>query len=440
MLRFGRMKSARAGLRATLLAGATVAAVGLSAGSASAAPSCTGSNIISQGSSLQKIAQQNVWAPAFSSEVCNSGTKPTVTYESTGSAAGLKQWNSDGARGSINTERQFIGTDDAPTTEQINNITSVAGGAELAVIPVAQTSISIVANPPTGCTVEAITNSDLQKVFRGAYLQWSQIATAEGGSACESPITRVVRKDGSGTSYQFKNYLYLLNTTKLNCTTGNTEGKATWQELEPIVNSETSAPNTVWPESCKAQVLSPVVRPAGTGGGEEVKMVNNTTGSIGYAALPDAKANSAVDILSVQNNGQKPLLEATFASPALGGEANCLETQYVVPVQGRNVAGSTGLNVDWSKVFGALPSTGGERYPLCTLTYDLAFHGYKAVGFPTPVKAETTVHDYLREYVLLAGQTQLASSGTFYAPLPSTGGGIINVLSAAKYAGSKISP
>ncbi|HEY4780055.1 MAG TPA: substrate-binding domain-containing protein [Solirubrobacterales bacterium] len=440
MLRLGRSKSARAGIRAALLAGAAVAAVGLSAGSASAAPLCNGTNIIGQGSSLQKIAQQNVWAPAFSSEVCNSGSHPTVTYESTGSGAGLKEWNSDGKRGSLNHERQFIGTDDAPTAEQITNITSVAGGASLAVIPVAQTSISIDANPPTGCTVEVITNADLQRVFRGSYLQWSQIATAEGGSACEAPITRVVRKDGSGTSYQLKNYLYKISTTKMNCTVGNTEGKATWQELEPIINAETGAPNTTWPESCKAQVLSPVVRPAGTGGGEEVKMVNATAGSIGYAALPDAKSNSAVDILSVQNNGQKPLLEATFASPALGTEANCLETLYVVPVQGRNVEGSTGLNVDWSQVFGASPSTGGERYPLCTLTYDLAFHGYKAAGFPTPTKEETTVHDYLREYIALGGQAQLASSGTFYAPLPSTGGGIINVLSAAKFAGSKISP
>ncbi len=444
MLRFGRKTSAgRAGVRVALLTGATVAALGLGglgATGASAAPLCTGSNIIGQGSSLQKVAQQNVWAPAFSSEICNSGTHPTVTYESTGSGAGLKEWNATGSRGSINHERQFIGTDEAPSAEQISNITSVAGGASLAVIPVAQTAISVVANPPTGCTVEAITNSELQKVFRGSLLKWSQIATAEGGSACEAPITRVVRKDASGTTYQFKNYLYALSSTKLNCTVGNTEGKATWKELEPQVNAETGAPNTTWPESCKAQALSPVVRPAGTGGGEVVNAVNATEGSIGYAALPDAKAKNAKVILSVQNNGQKPLVEATFANPAIGGEANCLETTYVVPVQGRNVAGSTGLNVDWSTVFGASPSTGGERYPLCALTYDLAFHGYKAAGFPTPVKYETTVHDYLREYIVQGGQEHLASSGTFYAPLPAIGGGIKNVLSAAKFAGSKISP
>ncbi len=91
MLSFRRRKSARAGIRAALLAGATVAAVGLSAGSASASPSCTGNNIIGEGASLQKNAQQNVWTPAFHTEICNDvGTEPTVTYESVGSGAGLK--------------------------------------------------------------------------------------------------------------------------------------------------------------------------------------------------------------------------------------------------------------------------------------------------------------------------------------------------------------
>lgn len=436
MSRIGRNKSAKAGIRAALLAGLTVVAVAFSGGSASAALSCTGGNIIGQGSSLQKIAQQNVWAPAFSSEVCNSGTHPTVTYESTGSGAGMKQWNSDGARGSINLERAFIGTDDAPTPAQIANMTSVAGGAALAVVPVAQTSISVIANPPAGCTVEAITNGNLEQVFRGNFLKWSQIATAEGGAACEQPISRVVRKDGSGTTFQFKNYLFKLNKAALACTTGNTEGKATWQELEPITNAETGAPNTVWAESCTGKKLSPVVRPASTGGGAVVTTVNATAGSIGYAALPDAKANGAVDILAVQNNGFKPLLEATFANPALGGEANCLEAAYTVPLEGRNEAGHTGLNVDWSEVFGAIPSTGGTRYPLCTLTYDLAWHGYKAVGYP--FKTKVTVYDYLREYLVLSGQEKLANSGTFYAPLPATGSAVKNVLNAAKFAAGKI--
>jgi ABC-type phosphate transport system substrate-binding protein len=350
----------------------------------------------------------------------------------------MKQWNSDGARGSINTERAFIGTDDAPTAAQIGNITSVAGGANLVVVPVAQTSIAIVANPPAGCTVEAITNADLEKVFRGVYLTWNQILTAESEveGACAQPITRVVRKEGSGTTYQFKNYLFKVNTFPLTCTTGGHEGKANWQELEPITNPETEGPNTTWAESCKAKTLSPVERPSANGGGKLVEKVNATAGSIGYASLPDAKANGAKAIIAVQNNGFKPLAEATFADPALGGEANCLEASYTVPLEGRNEAGKTGLNVDWSQVFGAVPATGGTRYPLCTLTYALAFNGYKAAGFP--FKTKVTVYDYLREYIVFKGQGDLGSSGTFYAPLPATGGTAKNVLNAAKFAALKI--
>lgn len=437
MFGFGKKKSAGTGARAALLAGATFAALGLgglSAGSASAALSCTGNNIIGQGSSLQKIAQQEIWAPAFSSSICNSGTFPTVTYESTGSGAGMAEWNYDGKKGSLNHEREFIGTDDAPTTEQIGNITSVAGGASLLVIPVAQTSISIVANPPNGCTVEEITNADLEAVFRGGFTTWSKLSTAEG--TCSSPITRVVRFDGSGTTYQFKNYLSKINKAGLPCTTGGTEGKASWKELEPITNGETGAPNTTWPETCKERTLSTLVKPAAKGGGEVVKKVNATEGSIGYAALPDAKANSAKAILAVQNNGQKAE-GATFASPASGGSANCASAQYEVPVQARNQVGSTGLNADWSKVFGANPGIGGTSYPLCTLTYDLAFNSYQKAGFK--FKDEVTTHDYLKEYLVTeAGQTALVAAEKGYGALPTSEKKRYDVLGAAQFAASKI--
>lgn len=438
MLRFGRKKSARrAGVRIALLTGAAIAALGvggLSAGSASAALSCTGSNIIGQGSSLQKIAQQNVWTPKFSTEICNKGQHPTVTYNSTGSGAGLNEWNATGGRGSLNLERQYIGTDDAPSVEQMTNIDSVAGGAHVLVIPVAQTTISIVANPPSGCTVEEITNANLQAVFRGVDLKWSNLATAEG--SCNSPITRVVRLDGSGTTFQFKNYLSLLSKTGLPCTTGGTEGKANWTELEPVVNGETGAPNTTWPESCEAAKLSKLVRPAGSGGGEVVKKVNATAGSIGYAALPDAKSNNAVDILTLQNNGLKPLAEATFANPALGAVANCAEASYLVPEEAQRGLG-TGLDANWSRVFGAMPTAGGTRYPLCTLTYDLAFHGYLAAGFTA--RNESTIHDYLKEYVVHGGQAALETSGTYYSALPTSSIKKRNVLAAAQYTAEQIS-
>ena len=152
----------RSRARVALLAGSVVAALGLGAfnvGTAAAAPACTGGNITGQGASLQKIAQQNVWNPGFEAGICNKGTEPKITYNSTGSGAGLVEWNHDGTKGSINTALSYISTDDAPTAAQITNMQGVAGGAKLAVVPVTQTAIAIVANPPAGCEVEFITNA-----------------------------------------------------------------------------------------------------------------------------------------------------------------------------------------------------------------------------------------------------------------------------------------
>jgi ABC-type phosphate transport system substrate-binding protein len=441
MLSFGRRKSARAGIRAALVAGATVAAVALSAGSASASLSCTGNSIVGEGSSLQKVAQQSVWNPAFHAEVCNFGTEPTVTYNAVGSGGGLAQWNFDGVSGKINTARQFVGTDDAPTAAQIKSTTSVTTGgstkgAKVLTIPVAQTSITPIANPPEGCTVTAITNVDLEKVFNGALLKWSQLETAKGGAACESPITRVVRFDSSGTTFQFKNYLFKINNKGLTCTTGEKEGKATWKELEPTVT-----PNTTWPETCEAATLSPLVKPPAKGGGEVVKKVKETPGTIGYAALPDAKGGTAT-ILSLQNNGKAKGLKATFANPAIGTVANCLTTVYNVPGPARPSEEklTAGLNSSWAAVFGAKINTSksGGGFPLCTLTYIEAFHGYKLAGFPEA--DEVTVNDYVNEYLVQeAGQEKIGNSEKYYAPLPTSLELAHDVLGAAQFAAGKIS-
>ena len=386
---------------------------------------CTGSNITGAGSSLQKIAQTEVWGPAFQSTVCNSGTHPTITYNPTGSGSGLKEWNATGTKGSINTGLAFIGTDDAPSEAQIANVKSKAGGAEVAVIPVAQTAISILANPPAGCEVEGITNSNLAGVFEGRIREWSKLEGAEG--TCNSPITRVVREDASGTTYQLKNYLDALYKKGLSCTKGATEGKASWAELEAI-----ESPNLSWPESCSEKSLSALVRPAGAGGAEEVKKVNATAGSIGYAALPDAEANKTgtTAILALQNNGQKTGGAAEFAEPAAGATANCGGMAYQVPkLNGRR-------DIDWSGVYGAHPAIGASSYPLCTLTYDLAFHGYKAAGFTEG--QEITARDYLYGY-LVQSAGQKAIGGHYYSPLPSSSEERLDVLGAAQKAASSIS-
>src|SRR5262249_34706570 len=194
------------------------------------------------------------------------------------------------------------------------------------------------------CSLEGVSNSNLAGIFEGRISNWSKVAGTEG-EGCDAPISRVVRKDGSGTTYQLKNYLYQLNKKGLSCTVGGTEGKQSWQELEPI--GSTDAPNTSWPESCGEKSLSGIVQPAGAGGAEEVKAVNATSGSIGYASLPEAKANLAggTAILGLQNNGQKA--DVNLAKPAGNEEtANCGGIAY----SGFKLG--TGRDVDWSGVYG----------------------------------------------------------------------------------------
>src|SRR5262245_35394693 len=100
--------------------------IALQASTAVAAPTCTGSSITGLGTTLQKSAQQEVWAPTFEAAICNKGTFPTVTYNLATSEAAMKEWNFDGTRGAINNAFPFIGTDSPPTAAQIAKIKSVA--------------------------------------------------------------------------------------------------------------------------------------------------------------------------------------------------------------------------------------------------------------------------------------------------------------------------
>ena len=87
-------------------------------------------------------------------------------------------------------------------------------------------------------------------------------------------------------------------------------------------------------------------------------------------------------------------------------------------------------------MFGAKPAIGGENYPLCTLTYDLAFHGYQAAGFSEA--QEITAADYLNGYLTQAAG-QAAINSHFYSALPSSSEAAFDVLGAARRASKTIS-
>ena len=374
---------------------------------------CAGIDVNGSGSALQSSAHATLWGPGFPGQICPGG--PEVGYDATSDAAALAAWSADGLSGALDTDVAFLGTDQAPSAAQIANVKAAAGpGVQLAVVPVAQTSIAVIANLPAGCTVEEITSGNLTAVFEGRLRSWSELATAEG--SCGSPITRVVPSSAEAVSAQFKNYLFQLNKKALACAPGG----ATWEGLGQL--------GTVWPESCGAKALSPVVRPAAAGAAAVVGTVDATAGAIGFATLADAEAGNAT-VLALQNNGFAPAAEATFASPSAGAAANCWAMTY------RRPAGGGGLDLDWSGVYGAKPAIGSGAYPLCMLTYVLAFHGYEAAGFGVGTGA--TVKDYVNGYVVTtAGQAALEGSG--YAPLPAAAAAQFDVLGEARKAAGKI--
>lgn len=456
-----KQRLARIGASAGVLAATTAAIMAVGgAGASIASAACPGAEALSiqgRGSSLQRVAQEN-WTGrkvpttegvtpyeelagpiGYARTVANGGcSEAPVSYTSTSSGSGLTAFRFNGS-GSVLTQFAFVGTDDGPTRAQIENAESATSNtARPVIVPVAETSIAVVVNPPANCefvSKKGISWTQLNQIFAGTLKTWEGLKPNVTGTGCTSsaPITRVVREDGSGTTYQFKNYLSALETE--HAAAGPGCGLGTWASLEAIGAEE--KPNVTWPKTgCEAGVeLSNVV--AVKGGGGVAETVQKNAGYIGYASLPDAKGKSAAQALLQDKTTEG---EAVYAAPAAssGETSNCGARVYTVPAAagtepgGRE--GESGVAVNWSKVFGASPAVGGGLYPLCTLTYDVAWNNYANAGYTEGSKVAKNVKSYL-EYVLGTGQ----SVGKWYQALPQPGVTANNVLGAAKLAITNVS-
>jgi ABC-type phosphate transport system substrate-binding protein len=436
---------------------ALVAALGLGSAGASSALAATEcgnglpTNIQGQGSSLQRIAQQE-WtgrevptalgvglahaklSPERAyAQACPGGT--TVSYTSTSSGEGLTAFRFNGFGSILNGGSEpekgfaFVGSDDGPTLVQVEDAEAatngeITTGANPLIIPVAETSIAVIIHPPSGCKFKegkthGITYKHLNEVFAGTLKEWSGFGShVEGGMACENPITRVVREDNSGTSMQFKNYLSMLETGQSAAGPGCTLG--TWKALRE------SVANTIWPECAGTTVVR-----RKKGGALLAEFVHSAEGegTIGYVALPDAKGKSA-EVARLQNT-----TKVEFALPENGTASNCGERIYTVPTE-RASGNGEGEGVVWHTTFGAAPTAGGALYPLCTLTYDIAWSSYEKAGYGNAANIAADVKKYIGSYVLGAGQTLLGEH--FYQALPHPVNPTINVLAAAEMAASKI--
>jgi ABC-type phosphate transport system substrate-binding protein len=419
---------------AVSLALVALGSIGASTAMATEKPNspCKGGTIMGNGSSLQVVAQTNVWIPGFEKVGCPGGTDK-VEYLGGGSAAGLKAFGVGKLETPASSGEEYIGTDDAPNETQLLEMEEAALGefknanSQDLVIPVAQAAIAIIVKPPAECLVTKIRNEDLESIFNGLLLLWSQLdegVTEDKPGVCEVEIMRDVRLDGSGTTYQFKHYLFEINKGLLD----GSQATLNWEELQP---EET--PNTEWPEGAE---LTTVLKPAAAGGKKEVELVKEDASSIGYANLADARAlyeAGKLEWVEVQTNGHETLAEeaaksltALFAPPGTSAtepsgtaaKANCAETEYTnIP------ANADEPDADWSKTYGGHPNVIEGHYSLCTLTWDVVLVNYELADFGVEApKLGQTAYDYFR-YVTSespeGGQPEISNNHD-YRELPNT--------------------
>lgn len=457
-----RFLSAHRTPRTRLLAAGTAAvasAVLLAPAGAQAAftlPACGGSAVAGNGSTLQGTAHTSLWSPAFSTDSTGTCSGITVTYNgagaTTGSGGGKAAMGSkDGTRSGTNnpTGTRFGGTDEAPTPVETGKINagdpnSAADDAKVHVIPVAATSIAIIVNLPASCKTVIpagdldasgrlkVSNAALAKAFAAVSggQTWGDLIASAGTPTADTtcaaePVHRIVRPTDSGSSFAVKGFLDKVGNQNF-LALGNTE----WPNAgaaQAHLNSNSVA--------CIVSICD-----GGdgngkgfTGGGDLATLAGNSPGSIGYAALPDARGKgfdfdgTTADTkywLSVEGV-QDPTKRFEPTSDANGWKTSVNGGQKGANCNGLNPAGvPTGADPtlgDWTGV----DPTGGAGYPACTFTYDLVFDdNVPAWGSSSEEEAKArSVKDYFT-YVVSTGQQKLGNPASDYSPLSASLGAI----------------
>jgi phosphate transport system substrate-binding protein len=198
-----------------------------------------------------------------------------LTYDSIGSSAGLKK-----IRGG---DTGFGASDVAPTTTDLQK-------DGLLVFPIAITGISPVVNlPKVGDGQLVLSGSVLGRIFMGDITRWNDAAIALLNPELALPdvlIKVVVRSDGSGTTYNFSDYL--------------TKASPAWKAKHGVKSAFT------WPASFIAAKGSEGV----------VNAVKETSGAIGYVDFGYVKDNHlrAVQLKTMQGDNVPPSIEAFNAA------------------------------------------------------------------------------------------------------------------------------
>jgi ABC-type phosphate transport system substrate-binding protein len=494
-----RYRKARRMLALLACSGAAVA--GSLVGSSSAMASLTCSNTWASGSSFQGNAHLKVWMPGYPTfSTCS--TAPTLHYDKTSSGNGLAEFGNithvlepandnaptEGANAPVGVLDGFTGTDDPPSAGELGNAEHAAFEATLVelTIPVTQSSVAVILSLPAKCKITAspgrvsLQNQNLDKLWLntvpaggtdsknggaaypanswGALFALIGLTTFEnqeaGNTGCEDPITLEARSTNSGTSYAFKSYLNQLD-------------NVSWHGYE------TDAP--VWP----VEVQKSFNGHNNASGGNLAQHVAENPGSVGYANVSDA-ANIFSCITAceagkvpfsaetkettegpsaeehqilwarVQNNGTS-LTSPGYTGPSTGtgttATANCATEKITPSEQGAPYS----VTDSWAGVLASDPTAAGDLsgnfYPICALTFDLAWKHYNAPNLAAYYNDSTagqestdegitnSVKDYLT-YVTssAAGEGQAAIQSWYYQKLPSA------ILTKAQTAAAYVGP
>jgi hypothetical protein len=326
-----------------------------------------------------------------------------------------------------------------------------------------------------------IPDQKLEEIWQGTITEWGEIVKstqfitiAEGAgkepvTCAAEPVVRIVREDTSGTTYNFKHFLALLPSA------GNEGGAKLWT----AATSQVGNTNTAWPiqDASKTGIPKPVeannectatehiCHALKGSGGSLSEAVQATSGSIGYLDLATAREKGynmtpnpsgepgdghfketendrlywiplepvepAATESSAGTLDTGVFVEPTVLATAHGSSgneikgANCAGADYRGYPHAAESPGGDPTLADWSKAiatgatheaFTKAPTT---AYPVCALTYDLAFDDDATVyGNTTAEEAKArTVKDYLTSVVSPAGQFDLPEFD--YAALPN---------------------
>lgn len=383
---------------------------------------CSGAGIVGLGTGLQAPIS-NTWRPQFQEEDVTSplscaGRGISVSYVAKTNSEALE------ALGAVNGQRdpeyRFAAGEEPPSLSQWLHIDMGDKPGQdsglIRQIPVASTAVVPLVSFPEGCSIPAkeatadgrftVSNAQLEQAFAGIISTWGQLLPDIQASCASIPLVRVVPSVSDGTTFVFKQWL------------GTVDPKFGWQE-------SASLPNTAWPND--SGITATVRSERGDRG--EAGTVEGISGAIGFSSLPQARANnfgffSPVNPehnlqngqfwLSVQNgSGQRvePTRDPKSGANNVPG-ANCDSPQLNYTPSGYD----TTVTPVWRYVSAVASKTG---WPICTLTYDLAWDDASTVyGNTNEEQAQQrTVKDYLAYVLGAAGQAEAKADD--YSALPA---------------------